>query len=136
MEHKTREDIKNISAGYKGDTITSLAVESVQERAIEMGLGFVCTSTISVDAESTAYFTMTTPETRTVTLYNFFATVDTATVSKFEVFEGAIITAETGSQTSTWNININRSSANTAETVYLEEPTITDEGDKIMEIFT
>lgn len=115
--------------------VVALAVESVQERAIEQEKGFICTTTIPVSADDYEYFTVVTPSDKVVTLFNFFATTDSVVLSKFELFEDGTIDTG-GSATNIWLVNTKRTSTVTADTACLVGATLTAEGTKIMEINT
>jgi hypothetical protein len=134
MERQSREQLEHISEAFQGDTIRSLAVESVQERSIEQGLGFLCTAKITVNAESSGLIQLTTGASTLVTMHNFYSIAGTSSVlSQFEIFEGATVSVD-GSTTDRWITNINRSSAITPEFELAVAPTVTDNGTKLAEL--
>lgn len=115
--------------------IKSLATESVQERAVEMGMGFVCTHIVTIGANTNASVQLTTDDTHLITINNLRVTSLGTVPAVVELYEDATITTP-GSSTTRIISNINRRSTILPEFTTLNYPTISDIGTNIMTITT
>jgi hypothetical protein len=117
-------------------TIKALAVETAQERAIEMGLGFLVQHNLTVANGVSNYLLLTTPADHLITLGDLSAiaidgTHNRAFHGRIKIYEGA--TATGGSDTGVLITNYNRRSTVAAEFTVKGTPTVTAEGTELSE---
>lgn len=124
------------------DTILSIATESVQARAIELGLGYhVNLNEDTFTSTSVTYYQIETPLTGVLTANIINAScIDVANNKtancSLEIFEDATTTAD-GDAIGVIVANYNRNTSETADFTVTHAPTISDNGDKLYHsIFT
>ena len=139
MEQKVREvinsiltGVSNVSAGYQGDLIRSLAVETVQERAIEMGMGYNIMHNNTLAVDTSDYLLLRTSATNLNTLSKLKVLAidgsdNKAFYGRINIYEDATVSAD-GSDAGIVIANFNRNSLNTPDFVIKDAPTVTDEG--------
>ena len=114
---------------------TAIATESVQERSVEAGYAWVVTHTESLSQGGSSYLQLTTPATDyLITLHNVQVSAGSKSLtSKYVVYEGATTTG--GTTTGFWISNLNRNATTAKQFDIVDNPTVTDEGTKIEEVF-